>query len=283
MDDNVTVLPKLGNRFAKQSKTKLVNDDNVDPDVKRVLNVSNPDDLDVIGLQHEPTKEELQSEKTSKDSKDTKNNKGTTSSMWSWVIIVLAFIVVVLVIAIAWYILKGNTENVKPQPIPPNVLEPMSQSYKGQRPTQMPNQMHNQMPNQMPNQMHNQMPNQMANCPMNRPQTEQLPIQTKSMHSSQHKQPSKSELEETLKKLESIKETNDEPTISNTKKNLLKPRNIKPVKSTEIKSNNTDYDDSSENAELDNKLSKKFYDNLQKNLDLDKADSDTEECRDEQD
>ena len=119
MDDNVTVLPKLGNRFAKQSKTKLVNDDNIDPDVKRVLNASNPDDLDVIGLQHEPTKEELQSEK---NSKDTKNNKGTTSSIWSWVIIVLAFIVVVLVIVIAWYFLKGNTENVKPQPIHNHII-----------------------------------------------------------------------------------------------------------------------------------------------------------------
>ena len=112
MDDNVTVLPKLANRFAKQRKNTgfSTDDSNIDPDVNRVLNESNPNDLDVIGLQHEPTKEELQSDK---NSKTTKINE--SSSMWSWVIIVLAFIVVVLVIAIAWYILKENTENLKPQ------------------------------------------------------------------------------------------------------------------------------------------------------------------------
>ena len=274
MDDNVTVLPKLAGRFAKQGKPKLVNDDNVDPDVRRVLNASNSNDLDVIGLQHEPTKEELQSEKNSKDNKDSKDIKNNKSSIWNWVIIVLAFIVVILVVAIAWYILKKNTENLKPQPIPPHIIDPRHPSYKGyQMPTQMPTQRHNQMPNHMPNQMPNQT--------MNRPQTEQLPIQTKSMSTSQ---PTKLELEETLKKLESIKETTDEPDESNIKKNILKPRNVKTVETAKVKANDTTTtDDSSKNVELDNKLSKKFYDNLQKNLDLDKADSDNEECRDEQD
>ena len=260
MDDNVTVLPKLAGRFAKQGKPKLVNDDNVDPDVRRVLNASNSNDLDVIGLQHEPTKEELQSEKNSKDNKDSKDIKNNTSSIWNWVIIILAFIVVILVVAIAWYILKNNTENLKPQPIPPNIIDPRHHSYKGY-----------QMPNQMPNQT------------MNRPHTEQLPIQTKSIRTTQPKQPTKLELEETLKKLELIKET-DEPDELNIKKNVLKPRNVKPVDIAKVKANDTTVaDDSSENVELDNKLSKKFYDNLQKNLDLDKADSDNEECRDEQD
>ena len=280
MDDNVTVLPKLANRFAKQRKNTgfSTDDSNIDPDVNRVLNESNPNDLDVIGLQHEPTKEELQSDKNSKDSKDSKINEA--SSMWSWVIIVLAFIVVVLVIAIAWYILRENTENLKPQPLQPHIIEPQhpSYNYKGY-----------QMPNNMHNQMHNQMPNNMHNHPINRPQMEQLPIQTKSMHNIQNKQPTKLELEETLRKLESIKEnpndTNDETNDPPIKKNILKPRNIKPINNTTLKTNkdNITEPDSSENAELDNKLSKKFYDNLQKSVDLDKADSDTEECRDEQD
>ena len=271
MDDNVTVLPKLSNRFKQQPKNVYFSDEiHTDPDVKSILKSTSQNDLDVLNIPHTPTKEEAYS---IKDNKEITVNKDGKSS-WTWVIIALSVIVVILVVVVAWYVLRENKEEPL-NPIPHHIIKPNSYHLN-----------HNYN-NLTDHPMH----------PNNRPQSEQLPIQIKSMHPKNNKQPTKVELEETLKKLESIKEETMEPdNVKSVKlvkpsipvQKLIKPRiNQNIVNSNNSNNsnntNNTQEENSSENSELDDNLCKKFYSKLQQNIDLDKAESDEEEGRDSND
>ena len=257
-NDTVTVLPKLSNeRFKLPNRrgkgVNLSNDDTkaIDPDVETILKPKKSVSFDILGMKHEPTEEESVTVDTPKPA--------AASSSWNWLIISLAFIVVVLIIVIVWYVLKENKEDVKPAVVPPDIMRPVMQR------SQQDQQMTPRMTSQMRQQMHNNSMN-----PNNRPQTEHLPIHTKSMGEKIAK-PTKAELEATLKKLETIDEE-PEPVAKSQKKTKLKSDN----KSSSIVSEEVDLD---HNPELDDELSKKFYANLQQDINMDEVDSDNEEGR----
>jgi hypothetical protein len=198
-DEPITILPKLGNnRFNNKKHTAAVkpnifNTKSDDPDVVSVLKQKNTDQLDILGMTHEPTKEE--------SSADDTKPQPEKSSPWNWLIISLAFIVVVLIIVIVWYVLKEN-ENIceTRTAIPSSIIQPVA---------------HRVAQSTRPHRYNHMREYQ---------QTENLPILTKSMDSHTKKfnpsqpKPTKEELESTLKKLETIDE---EPVVTEQKNKSL--------------------------------------------------------------
>lgn len=112
MESHIPVMPNLN----RTTKKNIFEDAANDADVQRVVN--NKKKIDVLELDHNPTKEELES-------------KNSNDGM-SWIVIILAFIVVILVMVIVWYVLKNNEDrnkivNLTNNAIHPSVLQPGQQ------------------------------------------------------------------------------------------------------------------------------------------------------------
>jgi hypothetical protein len=204
----------------------------VDPDVELVLNID--DNLDIMGLNHKPTKEE---------STDENKNKP-----YSWLLIGLAILVIILIIAIVWYVLKDNKKDCLK--IPDKILQPaIHPVHNFQHP------------------LH----------PVNRPQMENLQANAKFMPShsntnpSNVKNPSKDELLKTLSKLNTIPE---EPKIDEVLDQTLNKKEPKKTRTNEkiIKTQEQETNGEDEEDEQDVELAKKFYNTLQQNIENDEGD-----------
>lgn len=215
---------------------------NPDPDVDNILNKS--DDVDIIGMKHEPTNEE-------------KNQSKPNESSWSWLIIGLGLIVIVLIIIIVWYVFREN-ECLSTTALPQNIIRPQPQVNLG-------NLNNSHYPPHAPAH-HPVMHPSMYQPRM--PQAEKMPINSQTMHQKkmneqQAKSPTKQELEQTLKKLSTIHAD----------------KKLKPSKRQE-QTEETPFikeEEYVEDKELDNNLSNTFYSNLQQNIDNDEIDE-KEEC-----
>lgn len=244
MTDNETVqvLPNLSNSRSSRRREmprEPVKVPNIDPDVEAITKPKKSI-LDIMGLKHEPTDEESKSKK--EDTKDTKDK-------YPWLLIALAVVVVLLIIVLVWYVLRENENNEKSL-IPKEIMQPFRQAFPQPQkppPQQQPQYQQPQYQQQPPQQQ------QFMQQQYNKNQTERLPIQTNSMKSAPKPKPSskptKSELEATLSKLDTIPE--------------------KKTKKTEEVADD----------ELEEDMKSKFYNSLQKNVELDEHDSDEEEGR----
>ena len=241
MDNHINVVPNIsmiGNNKKKVSK---------DPDVEFIINKDKSDDIDIMKLNHNPTIEEQETKKLPK-------------KKWSWKVIGLIVVIVILAIALVWYVLKYNSKiiPVKKLQLPP---EPRLKQYTRQ--------------------------------------TEDL-SSNKLSKDNFTSQPSKNELLNTLKKLESIKEIdaddsdsgsendneveNKPPdkkilTESKSKKTKLsndvkkgialtnKPKVSSKMNKEIIENQETEMDGEDDDDEQDNALANKFYNQLQNNID----------------
>jgi hypothetical protein len=254
MDENISVLPKLSDsRFRKKSNNvdyKNNASQVIDPDVESIMSKKSSNNFDVLNMKHESTDEEL-----------NKTNADTTadsSYKYNWMIITLSFIVIVLIVVLAWYFLSESyTDAVKPACIPPNIVRQQNNNNDNTKFQQM---MYNQAQAQSQN---NSFVNQQQQN-YNNNQSENLNIQTKSLKSKSSKQPTKNELELTLKKLKTI----DEDDRKITKKITQSSRNEKLPKIVSIS------DSDSDDEIQDQKLVKKFTEDLQKNIDIDEIEED---------
>jgi len=244
MSTHINVVPKLSSN--NKHLTKHL-EKPADPDVNNGLS---KDEMNVMEMKHEPTDEEKSSIK-----KKTKP--------YSWLIIGLAIVVVLLIIGIAWYVLRDNKDKKSPN-IPLEVVRPnVHPAYQYNHP------------------MH----------PINRPQTENLPINTNSMprqSTSQSRapqpnpQPTKQELMATLNRLNSIEEVNEESGVESNDKStceriveIKEKKKIKPSKAKNKLKENPPEEGEEYNAE-DDALANKFYNKLQEKLEDDEANSDDE-------
>jgi len=188
----------------------------------------------------------MQHEPTEEEMSEIKKNKSIKdSNMWTYVMYGVIILGILLIILGIVYMCRDTS---KPTSIPNSMLNP---NYMG----------------------YGRMPMYAGPLP---PQSGQPPASKP----DEAKKPTKKELEETLSKLETIPESDDEPP----KKKKLKPRKSitlelvdnetkEPKEPKEPKENK----ENKENKEDD--ITKKFYNGMQTKLDLDKADSDEEEGR----
>jgi hypothetical protein len=256
----IDVFPDLKNKRSNKKNSVPIP---VDNDVEMILNDKNNlnDTENILNGESQKTNEE----------KENKNEEKTNTT-WLYIILCLSIIVVVLIIVVAWYNLCKPCKII-PTGIPNNMLNP-GQMHPGQmHPGQMhPGQMHpGQMhPGQMhPSQMHpGQMhPGQMH--PGQRSQSEQLPVKSNTIS-----KPTKKELLSTLNKikLEPIIEENIDSEI--TEKKSTTSNQLQ----TEQEHNGVDGID-----EQDTDLSKKFYKNLEQNIDNDEKDNNSDDGKDKTD
>ena len=184
----------------------------------------------------------MQHEPTEEEMNEIKKNKSIKdSNMWTYVmygVIILGILLIVLGIV---YMCRDTS---KPAAIPNAMLNP---NYMG----------YGRMP-------------MYAGPPPQHQSGQPLPASKP----EDPKKPTKKELEETLSKLETIPESDDEPP----KKKKLKPR--KSITLELVDNETKDNKDNKDNKETDD-ITKKFYNGMQTKLDLDKADSDEEEGRNE--
>lgn len=245
--DHIEVLPNLS-RTNKQPNKRF------DPDVETILKPKKKD-VNILDMKHEPTQEE----------RDGGGNAHTESS-WSWLIIGLALIVIALIIIIVWYVLKENeeTNECKPNNIPPDII----------RPTMYPPQ-YNQMA-RYPNQMQPHMPLAPQHMPQ---QTEHMPLHTKTMRQSEKKQdkkqPTKAELEARLKQMQPIQESGEEGETKTLQPSKKQKQNENVSQNREPKIEVVPEDE--DNSQLDNQMSKTFYTNLQQSIDHDDVEEEEEE------
>jgi hypothetical protein len=234
---HIEVIPNI----LLNDKKGSTNSKPIDPDVEMILNDTN-DNLDIMTLKHKPTKEETNESKAGDNSDDPKP--------YSWLIIGLSILVIILIIAIVWYVLKDNKKALE---IPRAILQPSHPMNNFNHP------------------MH----------PMNRPQTESLPhnphfmprtqTQSNNPKKSNVKNPSKEELLKTLNKLNTIPE---EPKIEEVLEKALNKKEKPKERINEkiIKEQEQENDGDDDVDEQDDELAKKFYDKLQQNIDNDDAD-----------
>ena len=171
MDNHIAILPKISNTRSGKK----------DPDIDTILK-SEQNDLDIMNLKHQPTKEEQLGVSPSCDSPKT----------WTWLVVTLAVVVVILIIVIVWFVLGANETTDAVNAIPRHIL-------KNNIPPPHPQQIYqrfNQQPNQQPN------------------QTENIAIDIKSMNTK----PTKQELLSTLNKMNTIPEENAKQKIKPSRK-----------------------------------------------------------------
>lgn len=219
LDSHIEVLPNIPH---------MTRNKKVDPDVRNVLEGGGSDD-DIVSRPHEPTKEEL---------------SHTSESSWSWLVIVLATIVVGLTILITWYVLS---ENSKIKEIPPDVVRP---TYI-QHPVAMPQYRAGRPRMQHPPPHLPRHPTRVVQHPPSHT-TDNNKQRRKAQPKPTTKQPTKEEL---TKILAQVSQTTQTP-----------PKSDEP---TESKEKNT----------ADDKLASAFYQNLQQQAELENDDSDNEEGR----
>lgn len=239
MSTHINIVPKLSSNNKHLSKHL---EKKTDPDVNNILS---KDEIDIMGMKHEPTDEE-------------KTSITNQSKSYSWLIIGLVIVVVILIIGIAWYVLKDNKKcknipNISSEAIRPNIHP----AYQYGHP------------------MH----------PINRPQTENLPISTNSMPKrelSQNKfsqpkpQPTKQELMSTLNRLNSIEEVNEESDEESSCDKIVEIKEKKKLKLSKSKNKLKDKPPKEEENAEDDVLANNFYNKLQENLEDDEDNSDGE-------
>jgi hypothetical protein len=260
MDEPVMIAPNLGrtNRQRRQLKP-----DKPDPDVERVLKEKNK--CDVVAMKHAPTEEEKMA------CEEQKTNDTKKASKWTWVVIALAVIVVVLMIAIAWYVLKANKE--KDQELPNGITHPNN----------VPRAMSHAALNNAA--MSHAALNNAIRTPMNNVRTSvpnNPPIQTAPMPIARHEMPaSKKELQETLKRMNSIKE--NKPTLPPVVEEVSEPK-LKPSKKQQEKEeeksphdDNIDTELDDDHSKLDEEMAKNFNDAVLNQIEMDEQEDADEE------
>ena len=276
MDEPITIEPNLTKTNRQRRPVRQHNlsrppivEEKPDPDVERVLKQK----CDVVKMKHNPTEEEKSAggEEVPKP-----------ASKWTWVVIGLALIVVVLMIAIAWYVLKENKKDDQSE-ISPYDVQPMS------IPDRMVNAVRNGIPNiPMPGMGRYSNPVH----PSNRPQTEQMPIQTSSMPIPRHElAASKTDLQKTLARMNTIKEEcvgnaepntevsiepdeeSDEMTTPPIVEEIVSPR----LKPSDLQRKKEEADSHENNIDDDDEMSKKFNSAVLGQVEMDEDDSDEEE------
>ena len=265
-DAHIEVLPNIPN-MTKGKK--------VDPDVRSVL--ENPT-LDVMSMKHETTDEE---------------SVKSLESSWSWLVISLATVIIILIIVIVWYVLRENEKFN--EELPPGVIRPVSQQRVN------PNFANRQQPQRYsPRQMQQlqrqaQQAQQAFQAQQRQAQTEQLPIESKSLQEVESKQPTKQELEKTLRQLNQDSNVTEVSTeqghvVSNDSKTPENDDQNSQLIETTIETtggatSNNDQNQESPSAQesnQDSKMATAFYQNLQQQVDMENEDSDEEEGRDEE-
>jgi hypothetical protein len=259
-DSHIAVLPNIPN----MNKGKKV-----DLDVRSVLEKSS---LDVMAMEHEPTNEE--------------SGKLLSTASWSWLVISLAVIIVVLIIVIVLFVLKENEKYdekvpnsiIKPsfqQQVNPNFVNNNHQQQQMHQQMQQQQQQQQQMQQQQQQQQQMQMHQQQQMQQQQKQQTEQLPIISKSLQDSKFKQPTKQELENVLRQINqktpSIEVISDKQNSNGIKATSDKQKqNPDAIKAT-----------SGQEQDQDQTLATAFCQNLQQQVDMENADSDDEEGRNE--
>jgi hypothetical protein len=187
MDRNhIQVLPNLSGK--KHMPIRPIKLSKPDPDVNTILKQQTDDVFNVLKMGHEPTDEEknskMNNDKTKKIEKNSSDEETDKVVGYSWLVMSLAFIVIILMVFIVWWVLKENREPIK-HVIPPGIMRP-----------------HN-VPMQRRGGVYPSHPVQ---------QSENMPIQTQNMPGESTKQPTKGELESILSqmKLTDIPEESDE-------------------------------------------------------------------------
>ena len=249
--ENIAVLPKLaGARHNSKRPVKPATVEEVapaDPDVEYILKNRKKNSMNVLNMKHEPTAEET--------AEAAAEPKPAVTTQWNWLVITLAVIVFVLIVVIVWYVLKENTPDdaankmklpasiVMPNAMPNLRMPPQPQNLQG-----MPQQMCPIPPVQAFQTSHqNQLGPPMSSRPV-------IATPTTQNRPAPKLKPTKNELENTLKKLETIEENK----VANSGES---------VKSGPPVEENSDED-------LDNQLSSKFYSNLEKQIEIEEASSD---------
>ena len=245
-EEYIEILPNLRGIKCKKSIVPK----NTDPDVDLILN-NKTNSNNILDSEFQKTTEE-----------QTKTNVATTYfTTWNCIILCLSIIVIVLIIYVAYTNLKSNESALSPNKLPKNMLHP------GQR-SQMQPQMYPGQPQMYPG--HPQMnPMQPQMHPGQRLQTEHLPV-----HSNTISKPSKQDLMTTLSKikLETIEEGEEKSKNELGDKNHKKSATSAQLE-TEQENNGVDGND---DPEQDTELSKKFYENIQENIDIDEMDDNSD-------
>jgi hypothetical protein len=200
MDRNhIPVMPILGGKKHTSTKSNIR-----DPDVNSILKQQNNDAFNVLKMDHEPTDEEMKS-KFTKSIDEEKIKKETNDDKvigYSWLVLSLAVIVIVLIIFIVWWVLGENRETAKPV-IPPDIIRPQNIPLA-----------HRGTPGH----------------PIFKTQSEQMPIQIQDMpRSTQPKaRPSKKELESVLSQI-NMNTIPEETEVKSTKSKEKEQASIKVI------------------------------------------------------
>ena len=215
MDRNhIPVMPILGGKKHVSNKhvsNKHTKPSNADPDVNTIINQQKNDEFNVLNMDYEPTDEEkgLKSAKSVKKENDESSDSSDKKVIgYSWLVLSLAVIVIVLIIFIVWWVLGENKETNN-LALTPGIIRPRNVNPSLYR------------------------------KPVFKAQSELMPIQTQNMpepkiQETNTTQPSKKELETVLSQM------NIEPIPEESPIKKLKPKKVVPVDVTaeELMDNN---------------------------------------------
>ena len=284
--NSVCIRPNINsmNRTNKQTSSNTQNDV-IDKDVEHIINNGIDDDFNPLNIKGgQKTQEEIKNE-TTKKVRDC-----------NWVIIGLVVAIIIILCCIAYYfiVVKNNTSF-----IPTNIMNPYhgssntnNQTHNNKNihmtPTQNQHYInHQQMmaQQQKREQLYNQHKQSQKMYNIQKPKnsakleviSESEPMEVSSKYMNQ--EPTKEELENTLNKIKQTKKikpsqaqlNKKEDLIENTE-NLTKTPNQKDKSSSDILNNENN--ENNENKELDDKLTKAFYTNLDNVIKNDTTDPD---------
>jgi hypothetical protein len=231
MDKHINVIPNIS---SSNNKKKV----NIDPDVDFIMNKGKSDDDDIMKINHKPTIEE---QKTG----------GDTKKKWPWKIIGLAVVIVILVIALVFYVLKYNSNIDKPKVEKlENPPEPVLKQY-----TQQTEKFDN---NTIPQPSKNELLSTLKKL-------ESIKEVTENDDDSDDDEPPKKIVANNIKLSKDVKKG-----ISLKNKPKVNSNMNKEI----IETQETDMDGKDDEDAQDNELANKFYNQLQDNIDNDDGSDD---------
>jgi hypothetical protein len=259
--NTVQILPNIKTRSVKLHDVKnTVKVANIDKDVNHIINSDGSDDFNPLNIQSsQKTQEELE------------NSMKKKTNVYNWVIIGLVVSLLIILVIVAYYfiIIKQNTSFIPSNIIKQNITQPKqpitSHQVQQAQQTHQAHQIHQAQQAQQAQQAHRIHTNQ-VNSRLRKKgsakleiinETEPLEVSSNCMND----EPTKHELEQTLKK---IKKTKQLKSSKNKVETELDDTNTE----TELDDTNTEteLDDTNTETELDDSLTKAFYSNLNRSV-----------------
>jgi hypothetical protein len=274
--NTVQILPNIKTRSVKIHDVKnTVKVANIDKDVNHIINSDGSDDFNPLNIQSsQKTQEELE------------NSMKKKTNVYNWVIIGLVVSLLIILVIVAYYfiIIKQNTSFIPSNIIKQNITQPkqpitshqvqQAQQTHQAHQAQQAHQIHQAQQAQQAQQAHRIHTNQ-VNSRLRKKgsakleiinETEPLEVSSNCMND----EPTKHELEQTLKK---IKKTKQLKSSKNKVETELDDTNTETElddtnTETELDDTNTEteLDDTNTETELDDSLTKAFYSNLNRSV-----------------